>query len=133
MKLALIRHGSYTPSAIDPEEGLSEEGRNKVETLKKTLAGNNLHPEMIYVSEKKRAQQTAEILQEDQTVHVTPLLNGGENPEKILKFLAGHDELLMLVGHNPFMETLATMLGHSVLFNTATCAIFEDFKLIDVF
>lgn len=129
MKVILIRHGAYSPSSIDPSEGLSAEGKQEVQTLKSQLSAKNIKPTKIFSSPKKRAQQTAAILADSKPIETTDLLKGGENPQKIIDAINGEVGTIMLVGHNPFMENLSTLLGKTHSFHTAGFAIFNEISL----
>ena len=130
MRIILVRHGAYTPADSDPDEGLSENGKEEVAALKAKLTAQSIHPTKIFASPKKRAQQTASILASGKDIETTDLLKGGENPQGIVDHIIGLDGTIMLVGHNPFMERLATILGQSHLFHTAGCAILENGRLL---
>jgi phosphohistidine phosphatase len=131
MTIILVRHGAYNNYSIDREEGLSEEGKVEVKELLKLLKTKEIFFSKIYVSPKKRAKETAHILSEGNDIEETELLKGGHSPEDILPLLVSEQtEVILLVGHNPYMEDLSTLLGHTTSFNTAGCAIFKDNKLM---
>lgn len=64
MSLFLVQHGENLPKDVDPEKGLSDEGKDEVKRIA-SLAGEHAIPvSVIKHSGKKRARQTAEILAE---------------------------------------------------------------------
>ena len=113
MALYLVQHGRSLPKEIDPDQGLSEHGRSEVEQIARKAKKCGLHISEIIHSGKTRARQTAEIF----AVHLTPGrqpsvsagLNPLDNVEPYAQTLAGRDDL-MIVGHLPFMERLASYL-----------------------
>lgn len=112
MPLFLVQHGISLAKDIDPERGLSEEGRAGVEQVARA-AGHGIAVSGIRHSGKKRARQTAEILAEAlqpangvaESAGLAPL----DDVAAVAKDLAA-GENLMLVGHLPFMERLASYL-----------------------
>jgi len=111
MPLFLVQHGKSLPKDVDPEKGLSEEGKNEVERIAALAREYGVAVSAINHSGKKRARQTAEILA------------GRLNPEKGIREIEGlapldavtklnlrPDAGLMLVGHLPFMEKLTSYL-----------------------
>ena len=113
MALFLVQHGKSLPKEIDPEQGLSEEGRSEVETISGLAKDHKVRVARIRHSGKTRARQTAEIfasaLMPEKGVIETP----GLNPlDDVVTFAKGLDsrEDVMLVGHLPFMERLTSYL-----------------------
>src|SRR5512139_2014144 len=62
MRLYLVRHGEALPREVDPERGLSNEGRQEAEKVAAFLKGLAIEVEAVWESGKKRATQTAEIM-----------------------------------------------------------------------
>ncbi|MCK4586416.1 MAG: histidine phosphatase family protein, partial [Gammaproteobacteria bacterium] len=62
MKLFLMRHGQAADIEVDPEQGLSAEGKAAIEQLAHRLAEQNITFKQVFYSEKARARQTAEIM-----------------------------------------------------------------------
>ena len=113
MALYLVQHGKSLPKDVDPDQGLSDEGKSDVQRITGVAEGYGVKVSKIAHSGKKRARQTAELfgtvlaLQQDieerdglkpldDVSTVAETLNTGEN--------------LMLVGHLPFMERLTNYL-----------------------
>ncbi len=115
MNLYLVQHGESKPEAEDPERSLTAKGEE--ETRKISIAGRklNIRPSKIYHSGKLRAIQTAKIIAEGLTLSPSSLsLAQGLNPNDDVKPWANQiseeTEDLMLVGHLPFLEKLASLL-----------------------
>jgi phosphohistidine phosphatase len=113
MALYLVQHGKSLPKDIDPDQGLSREGIADVERIAGVAGGYGVRVVKILHSGKKRAEQTASLLAAalepeggmDAAEGLQPLDRVAPWAEK----LSSEDDL-MLVGHLPFMEKLASML-----------------------
>jgi len=113
MALFLVQHGKSLPKAVDPDQGLSQEGISEVERIADVAKGYAVKVSRILHSEKTRARQTAEImasaLKPENGVHEKSGL-------KPLDDVAGFSETIdssedfMLVGHLPFMGRLSSYL-----------------------
>ncbi|MFC1616165.1 phosphohistidine phosphatase SixA [Patescibacteria group bacterium] len=113
MKLFLIRHGDYNDAPIDPEKGLSTEGKRQVRKTAKILAKQNVKISEIWHSDKKRAKDTAKeislILKCKKIVQkkgLAPLDNVGP----VGKDLIGRRANIVIAGHLPHLSNLATKL-----------------------
>jgi len=112
MRLYLVQHGEAKSEAEDPERPLTMRGEEETRKISAAAKRMGLHPSTIYHSGKKRAAQTAEIIAG--TLGLSVRLGQGLNPnddvrpwvERISK--AAED--LMIVGHLPFLEKLASFL-----------------------
>jgi phosphohistidine phosphatase len=111
MPLFLVQHGKSLPKDVDPQKGLSDEGKDEVRRIA-SLAGEYAIPvSAIKHSAKKRARETAGIFAE--------ALNPGGSVQE-MEGLAPLDDVtkldvkgaknVMLVGHLPFMEKLTSYL-----------------------
>ena len=113
MAIYLVQHGKSLSKEVDPEKGLSEEGRKEVERVASAAKKYGLNVASIKHSGKKRARQTAEIFESflnprdgvrevsglgplDDVASVAETLDPGEN--------------IMFVGHLPFMGKLVSYL-----------------------
>ncbi len=113
MSLYLVQHGKSLSKDMDPEKGLSAEGRTEVQKIADTAKFYNVKVSKILHSEKKRARQTAEIFASalgiedkvEETAGIKPLDDVSEFASKLAP-----DSDLMLVGHLPFMEKLTSYL-----------------------
>lgn len=112
MKLYLVQHGEAKAESEDPERPLTDRGKSEVNRVSKMAEKMAVQPAKIYHSGKLRAKQTAEIL-------AGPLkcpaeVASGLNPMDDVRLWADRvakgKEDLMLVGHLPFQEKLASYL-----------------------
>lgn len=114
MRLYLARHGEAKGRDEDPERGLTDAGDDGVEKVSVAVARatTGARPERILHSGKKRARQTAEILARSlgcSDVSETDGLAPNDDPGAWLGRLSEGGDL-MLVGHLPFMDRLASLL-----------------------
>jgi phosphohistidine phosphatase len=113
MALFLVQHGKSLSADVDPEQGLSEEGRSEAGRIADVAKGYRVHVSRIQHSGKKRARETAEILASalhpGQGVQERPGLKPLDDVAGIAGNLDGAEDL-MLVGHLPFMSRLASYL-----------------------
>ena len=63
MALFLVQHGISAHKEIDPEKGLTDHGKTETERIAGVAKGYGIRVARIIHSGKKRARQTAEILQ----------------------------------------------------------------------
>jgi phosphohistidine phosphatase len=113
MALYLVQHGKSLPKEISSEQGLSEEGLAEVERIARVAKGYHIRVRQIRHSTKARARQTAAIFQ--------AALNP-QDPMQVMEGLKPLDDVaavarripdesdIMLVGHLPFMERMASYL-----------------------
>lgn len=111
MALFLVQHGKNLSKDVDPEKGLSDEGKNVVKKIAGRAKEYGLIVSAIKHSGKKRAQETAEIFAGyleprggvEEMAGLAPL-------DDVTKLDFKAAENLMLIGHLPFMEKLASYL-----------------------
>jgi phosphohistidine phosphatase len=113
MALYLVQHGKSLPKDIDPDQGLSDEGRDDVQRIADVAHGYGVQVRQIRHSTKTRARQTAAIFQA--ALHpIEPMQEmEGLKPLDDVKKIAERireEQNLMLVGHLPFMERLTAYL-----------------------
>jgi phosphohistidine phosphatase len=114
MRLYLVRHGQAVDKSEDPERPLTEKGRDDVDRMGQALARQMIQVQAIWHSGKTRAKQTAEALsvfvEAGEGVKEHDGLGPTDPVEPICETIetAGHD--LMLVGHLPFVNQLASLL-----------------------
>ena len=113
MALYLVQHGKSQPKDVDPQQGLSEEGRSEVEMIAAVARGYGVPVTAVCHSGKARARQTAEIFAAalDVTDRLTerPGLKPLDDVTTVAQTLTA-DENQMLVGHLPFMERITSYL-----------------------
>lgn len=113
MALYLVQHGKARPAEIDPERGLTDEGRAEVERIASVAKGYRVTVRAVIHSGKKRACQTAEIFAEALAPGAGLSARSGMDPgDDVASFAAVIDASAnaMYVGHLPFMERLASYL-----------------------
>ncbi|MDZ7700399.1 MAG: phosphohistidine phosphatase SixA [Deltaproteobacteria bacterium] len=111
MSLFLVQHGKNLPKDVDPEKGLSDEGKNDVKRMAAAARERGVGVSAIKHSGKKRARETADIFAEalDPSKGVQEMEGLAPMDDVTHTDLTG-DEDIMLVGHLPFMEKLTTYL-----------------------
>lgn len=101
------------PKEVDPEQGLSDEGWAETKKIALAAREHGLKIARIMHSGRKRAAQTAEIFAASLRPHGGLTQGDGLNPlDDVATFSVKIDESedLMLVGHLPFLERLASFL-----------------------
>jgi len=117
MDVFLVRHAEAIDETLDlrdPMRHLTLRGREQARALGDRMRWHDCTPAHIWSSPLVRAVQTAELLatglETNVAVEVAPLLAPGQDARAILdalKTLAGD---VVLVGHEPGMSALATLL-----------------------
>jgi phosphohistidine phosphatase len=113
MALYLVQHGISAPKEIDPERGLTTQGRAETERIAQVAKGYGIRVAKIVHSGKKRAEQTATIYHQALAVEVPLEAVAGIDPlDDVRPFAAGLDPGagLLVVGHMPFMQRLVSRL-----------------------
>jgi phosphohistidine phosphatase len=112
MRLYLVQHGEAKSEAEDPERSLTVRGEEETRKISSAVKKLGIRPSRIYHSGKKRAEQTAGIIA--RTLDLSPQFGPGLNPNDDVhpwvERISREAEDLMLVGHLPFMEKLASLL-----------------------
>lgn len=114
MKLYLMQHGEAMSKADNPERPLNEQGRNNAVKVAKFLAQAGVQIDQIRHSGKCRAEQTATIvaqaLQIQDAVVAVDGLQPNDDIHPIANALRQEARDIMLVGHLPFLNRLASYL-----------------------
>lgn len=114
MKLYLMRHGEAKAKDEDPQRGLSSDGLEQVLQVGKFLRPLGLAVNAIWHSGKARAQQTAQALAPAVGAGAEPLEKRGLGPDddvdNIAREIEALNQDLMIAGHLPFLEKLASTL-----------------------
>jgi phosphohistidine phosphatase SixA len=112
--LYLVRHGEAKSKEQDPERPLTETGSENVRRVAALLGGIRLSVGGIHHSTKLRARQTAEILAAGSgavaPVTEVPSLEPLADVEELAESLSRATTDLMLVGHLPHLDRLASRL-----------------------
>jgi phosphohistidine phosphatase len=113
MSLYLVQHGKSLPKDVDPNQGLSVEGKSEVQRIAEVAEGYGVKVSKIAHSGKERARQTAERFGAVLTLPHDIEERDGLKPLDDVSAAAATlntSENLMLVGHLPFMERLTNYL-----------------------
>ncbi|MDX1352726.1 MAG: histidine phosphatase family protein [Thiomicrorhabdus sp.] len=133
-ELMLLRHAKTDwkdDGLEDIERPLSDKGKKNAAKMGKWLKEKNLMPDLILVSPAVRAQQTLKrICNECSATAITVDALYLAELEQLRQVLADapHAERIMLIGHNPGLETLFNLLvseqppSHVQLFPTCALA-----------
>ncbi len=113
MALYLVQHGRSHAKDVDPDQGLTDDGRSDVQRIADVARGYGVRVHSILHSGKTRARQTAAIMAEALKPDGGLKEKNGLKPMDDVTALAGLVDSatdLMLVGHLPFMERLTAWL-----------------------
>ncbi len=113
MALYLVQHGKSLPKEQDPEQGLSAEGAADVQRIAGVAGQYGVRVGLIQHSGRKRAKETADILEAALHPEKGVQMRSGIDPLDEVASLANdlnNADDLMLVGHLPFMERLTSYL-----------------------
>jgi phosphohistidine phosphatase len=125
-KLILIRHASAEPERYplkDFDRQLDTEGNTTAKSLGRFFRDKGLIPEMILHSAARRTTQTAELIANEwnmerhQIRSELPLYNASHQILlERLKNIQDEIQFLALVGHNPGISQIATLLSRQNLY-----------------
>jgi phosphohistidine phosphatase len=113
MKLYLIQHGISLPEEKDPEKSLSPEGKEETQRTAEFLKTKNIEVNAVWHSPKLRAIQTAQIVADSIFCPETKErnnLNPLDSVENFPQEIKSLDKNLMIIGHLPFLQKLASLL-----------------------
>ena len=120
MKIYLVRHAIAEERRPDHEDDslrpLTEKGRNKMQKIAGALRELGVDPDLIVSSPYVRARQTASVLAKalkykEEIVYSDSLLPMGKPDDMIGEVNEKYSvDELMLVGHEPSLSTLASVL-----------------------
>jgi phosphohistidine phosphatase len=134
-RLLVLRHAKSCwkdDSLEDPERPLAKRGRRDAPRIGRLLAHEGLVPDLVVGSTALRARQTIDAVAAACAfrgeLRLVPDLYPGE-PEAVLGYLQRLDdayERVLVVGHNPGLETLVGALARTeVTLPTAALAVLE--------
>ena len=114
MKLYLMRHGEALSPQVDPERGLSDNGKKNIARVAQELKQRNASFKHILHSTKKRARETAQIMCDivspdiplKEHVRITP----NDDPNLLLAEISQWNEDTLVASHLPFVPSLLTEL-----------------------
>jgi len=115
MKLYLIQHGEAKPEAEDPDRSLTLRGEEEVKKVALRAGNLSVTPSRIFHSGKLRAKQTAELVAKGLTISPVSVeavqgLSPNDDVRPWAKRIGNGKEDMMIVGHLPFLEKLASYL-----------------------
>lgn len=114
MRVYLVQHGKALSPEIDPEKGLSPQGKEEVDRLGKFFAKKSFPLFTILHSGKKRAKETAEILgkhlEPELSLEEYHHLNPNDSIDEVYTRIVAEEKNLMVVGHLPFLDRLVTRM-----------------------
>jgi phosphohistidine phosphatase len=114
MELVLVRHGEARSAIEDPKRALTERGVETVRRMAARAAQAGVKVAQIRHSGKRRAEQTAALMAEQLKPARGMIAIEGLDPEDDVHPLADDlrdaQESVMLVGHLPFLDSLARVL-----------------------
>lgn len=123
LTLMLLRHGKAEELAaglIDRDRDLTPRGRRASQAIGRHLAANALIPELVLCSPARRATETWRLaaleLPKPPPVIVDDAIYAFDDGETMLSSLsqrAGAATSVLIVGHNPSIETLACRLANN--------------------
>jgi phosphohistidine phosphatase len=113
MAIFLVQHGRSLSKDVDPDQGLSDEGIAETEHIAKVAKDYGVNVKIIKHSAKTRARHTAEILAAainpdgdiQEVIGIKPM----DDVAAVAQNLNPAEDV-MLVGHLPFMERMASYL-----------------------
>jgi phosphohistidine phosphatase len=114
-RVFLVRHGEATSTTDNSERPLTITGRQHAECVASWLDECGHEVEEILHSEKLRARQTAKIFGNRLGVHAARVhqsagLKPHDDPSSVAQTLEVDRRSVMLVGHLPFLNRLASTL-----------------------
>jgi len=115
MRLYLVQHGEAKSETEDAERPLTLRGTEDVKKVAGMLRKLQIKLPKIVHSGKLRAKQTADILAQGLNislplVQVSPVLNPNDDVRPWAERIQKEIDDLMLVGHLPFLDKLASTL-----------------------
>ncbi len=113
MYLYLVRHGEALAENVDPERHLSEKGMLEVSEIAAFMSCAEIKVDEIWHSSKERAKRTSVIISEavpHKNILEREGLKPNDPPAKIAEEIGDIHENIMIVGHLPFLEKIASLL-----------------------
>ncbi|MEM8867073.1 MAG: histidine phosphatase family protein [Verrucomicrobiota bacterium] len=116
MKIYLLRHAKADPGFPDSSRVLAPRGRQHASELGKFFTEDErLGPLEIWCSPLKRAQETALLFEKSWggsilARHEVEQLEPEIDPEPLVEMISLASRDLLIVGHNPSLETLTSLL-----------------------
>lgn len=140
VRLYITRHGKAqpeSPSGRDEDRPLRKRGERQSHFLATTFSDLDEPPSLVMTSPLKRAIDTAQIIVDTLSceLRIEPILGLGHAASDVVEVLevisrAADHRSIVLVGHNPQLETLVGVLtggptGEPVRLRTGECAVVD--------
>lgn len=118
-RLMLFRHAKSSwddPELTDFDRPLNKRGRKAVPLMGRHIAGKGLLPERILCSTSKRTRETLagllSYLRDETSIELLPQLYeaSAATIREVVRTQGGEAETLMVIGHNPGLQTCASEL-----------------------
>jgi len=123
MKLYLMRHGEALSAQVDPQRGLSDNGKIGIELVAKYIQEKGITFSHIFHSKKKRAHETADIMAKYVSPAAKVELNKNiapdDDPNLILNEINNWNEDTLIASHLPFVPNLISLLTGKDAYLTA--------------
>ena len=123
MKLYLMRHGEALSPRVDPQRGLSDNGKASIELVAKYIQEKDITFSQIYHSGKKRAHETAGIIaaitSPDIEIELHQNITPEGDPRLILNKKNTWIEDTLITSHLPFVPNLISLLTGNEAYLTA--------------
>jgi phosphohistidine phosphatase len=114
MKLYLVQHAKAAPKEVNPQRPLTGEGLRDIRKIAEFIEPLHLCVDYLWHSGKRRAVQTAEVLAKVINVNIALTERQGFGPTDDVAVLraelASVTGDIMIVGHLPFLDKLASLL-----------------------
>ena len=133
-----MRHGEALSPQIDPERGLSDNGKLAIQKVATHLQESGVFFNKIFYSKKKRARETAEIMAKtispNAEIKVHNYIKPEDDPNIILAEINSWTEDTLIASHLPFVPNLMTLLTEkdayltAITFETGTIICLEKIK-----
>ncbi|KPK97509.1 MAG: hypothetical protein AMJ95_08555 [Omnitrophica WOR_2 bacterium SM23_72] len=134
MRLYLVQHGEAFSEDVNPDRPLTEKGKADSQKTAEFLKKSGITVNSIWHSTKTRSRETASIFARELSVKRVEQKDGlsPKDPvDKVSLSITNMEEDMMIVGHIPFLQKLASVLltgsGSSgiVKFSMAGCVCLE--------
>lgn len=120
-RLLLLRHATAeraSPRESDRDRALTKGGRREAKSIGKVIAGRNDGIDLMLSSDSRRTRETwdgvAEVIKDRSETRFPPTLYEASSYVPTLKAEGGAAKTILLVGHNPTIQTTAIALAENL-------------------